>query len=133
MTRGNAKIGLNEVALGIGLPSIVIETLRAQVPSASLVPIALEGGLFMPEQALSLGLVHEVVDADRLHALAMARAKEMAALPPHAFAQVKTAVRRPALAEIDLHDAAETERWLDTWFTPAAQERLRAAVARIRK
>jgi hypothetical protein len=29
------------------------------------------------------------------------------------------------------HVAEESERWLDTWFTPPAQERLRAAVARL--
>ena len=43
---GGAKIGLNETSLGIGLPAVVLETLRCQVPPASLVPIALEGRLF---------------------------------------------------------------------------------------
>jgi hypothetical protein len=28
--------------------------------------------------------------------------------------------------------AAQAEQWLDSWFDPAAQERLRAAVARLR-
>src|SRR5262245_24816599 len=43
---GGARIGLNEAAIGIGLPSTVLETLRCQVAPASLVPIALEGRLF---------------------------------------------------------------------------------------
>src|SRR5690348_1302157 len=32
------RIGLNEVQLGIGLPYLVLETLRAQVPPPSLLP-----------------------------------------------------------------------------------------------
>jgi len=55
-----AKIGLNETQLGIGLPAIVIEPLRAAVPPASLAPIALEGRLFSPREAHALGLVHEL-------------------------------------------------------------------------
>src|SRR5437588_607334 len=43
------RMGLNEVQLGIGLPAVVLEALRAQVPAASLLPIALEGRLFSPE------------------------------------------------------------------------------------
>src|SRR5438128_5571675 len=38
----DARIGLNETQLGIGLPAVVLETLRCQVPPQSLVLIALE-------------------------------------------------------------------------------------------
>src|SRR6267378_127387 len=40
-----ARIGLNETQLGIGLPAPVVETLRWQVPGSSLAPLALEGRL----------------------------------------------------------------------------------------
>src|SRR5262249_35642165 len=49
MAAGTAQIGLNEVQLGIGLPAIVVEPLRARVSPAALGAIALEGRLFSPE------------------------------------------------------------------------------------
>ncbi len=124
-----AKIGLNEVQLGIGLPAIVVEPLRAQVPPASLVPIALEGRLFAPREALEVGLVHELAAAGELAARAAAKARELAAPPGHAVAQVKRALRAPILEAIARTAADETERWLDSWFALEAQMRLRAAVA----
>ncbi len=126
-----ARIGLNEVQLGIGLPAIVIETLRAQVPAASMVPIALEGRLFSPREALALDLVHEVVAADSLEQHAIDRARALAAAPSAAVEQVKRALRRPAIERIEIDAEGETDRWLDTWFAPGAQTLLRETVARV--
>jgi 2-(1,2-epoxy-1,2-dihydrophenyl)acetyl-CoA isomerase len=128
-----AKIGLNEVQLGIGLPAIVVEPLRAQVPPASLVPIALEGRLFAPREALEVGLVHELAAAGELAARAEAKARELAAPPGHAVAQVKRALRAPILEAIARTAADETERWLDSWFALEAQMRLRATVAALNR
>ena len=91
------KIGVNEVQLGIGLPAMVIESLRLILPPSSLVPVAFAGGLFEPRQALALGLLDEVVAGDRLLDRACERARELAAIPTAAYAQVKLAWRRPAI------------------------------------
>jgi enoyl-CoA hydratase len=126
------RIGLNETQLGIGMPAIVIESLRAAVPPASLGPIAIEGALFTPARALALGLVHEVVPAGELIARATAKARAYAALPPAAVAQVKHAFRLPSLEAVARTAEADTTRWLETWFSPEAQSRLRAVVAKLR-
>jgi len=126
------RIGLNETQLGIGLPAIVIESLRAAVPPASLLPIAFEGTLFAPGDALALGLVHELAPADALIARATAKAKTFAAQPSAAVAQVKHALRAPILERIARTADADATRWLDTWFSPPAQARLRAVVAKLR-
>lgn len=125
------RIGLNETQLGIGLPSIVIEPLRAQVPPASLVPIALEGTLFAPRAALELGLVHELAPSADLLARATAKARTLAALPSIGIAQVKRALRAPIVDTIARVSAVETEHWLDSWFSDDARARLRAAVAKL--
>jgi enoyl-CoA hydratase len=132
MTDGDAKIGLNETQLGIGLPSSVLEPLRLQLPAASLVPVALEGRLFAPAEALTLGLVHELAPAAELESRAMARARALATVPSTAAAQVKLGLRRTALEAMHRHADEETELWLDTWFSAAAQQRLRETVARLR-
>lgn len=126
-----ATIGLNEVALGIGLPAVVVEPLRARVPPTAWTTIALAGALLSAEDARRAGLVDDVVAPGDLEARALARAAELGAAPRAAYAQVKRALLRPAIETITRVDAAEREAWLDTWFSPPAQERLRAAVARI--
>src|SRR5207249_7628146 len=93
--RADFRMGLNEVQLGIALPAVVLETLRAQVPPQSLLPIALEGRLFPPHEALALGLLHEVVPKESLEQRAAERALELASLPRQAFAAVKSAIRAP--------------------------------------
>ena len=128
-----ARIGLNETQLGIGLPSSVLEPLKLAVPAASLVPIAYEGLLFAPSEAQRLGLVHQLAPAAELEARATARARALATVPSTAVAQVKLGLRRPALEAIARHAAGETERWLDTWFSPAARDRLQAAVAKLKR
>jgi enoyl-CoA hydratase len=126
---GDFKIGLNEVQLGIGLPAIVFETLRLRVPPSSLAPIALEGPLFSPQKAQELGLLDELVPSHELETRALAKAQTLAAVPAEAFAQVKAQLRAPALQAVARDPA--TESWLDTWFSPAAQQRLRAIVDKL--
>ncbi len=125
------QIGLNETQLGIGLPAIVIEALRGAVPPASIAPIAFEGTLFAPAQARALGLVHELAPAADLLALAIAKAETYASRPPAAVAQVKRALRAASLDAVARTADQEVTRWLETWYSPEAQARLRAAVAQL--
>jgi enoyl-CoA hydratase len=127
------RIGLNETQLGVGLPAVVLEALRAQVPASSLSPIALEGRLFSPREALQLGLVHEVVPEGELLARALQRAAALAALPPEGVRQAKHSLRGETARRIRELDATEGERWLDGWFSPGTQERLRAVVAQLKR
>ncbi|HEY6909254.1 MAG TPA: enoyl-CoA hydratase/isomerase family protein [Myxococcales bacterium] len=129
----DARIGLNETRLGIGLPAVVLETLRAQVPGPSLAVLALEGRLVPPREALQLGVLHEVVPEADLLPRAVARAAALAALPPAGVRMVKASLRRPAAAAARAAEESEAERWLDTWFAEESRGRLREAVGRLRK
>ncbi len=133
MAKGEGRFGLNEVRLGIGLPLAVVETLRCQVPASSLFPVMAEGGLFTAEEALGLGLVHAVTEADALLEVALQRAAALAAVPSIAFAQVKASLRRPALAAIAGAGATDAASWVGTFQTPDAQRLLREVVARLTK
>lgn len=133
MVDGDARIGLNETQLGIGLPSSVLRPLELAVPAASLVPIAYEGRLFAPGEAHALGLVHELAPAAELERRAIERARALGAVPAAALAQVKLGLRRPTMQAIAAQAAEETERWLDTWFSTEARARLGEAVAKLRR
>lgn len=124
-------IGLNEVRLGLGLPSVVVAPLRARVAGNAAVPIALGGELFQPPRALKLGLVDELVGSDSLESTALARAAALAGSPT-AYEQIKTSLLGPVVEEITRNSAAERERWLDTWFGPLGRQMLSEVVARLR-
>jgi enoyl-CoA hydratase len=125
------RMGLNEVQLGIGLPAVALEPLRSQLPPASLLPIALEGRLFSPEEALSVGLLHEVVPADRLEQRAVARAMELGALPGSAFASIKQGLRAPVAQRVRELAGQDASRWAETWSSEEGQERRRRAIERL--
>lgn len=132
MAEGDYKIGLNEVQLGIGLPAVVTEALRIAVPPASLVPLAMGGELVSPARARELGLVHEVVPPPELLLHATARARALGANPAAGVAQVKQALRLPAVDAMQKYGSDLIEAWLDTWFSPPARERIGAAVSKLK-
>ena len=127
----DVRIGLNETQLGIGLPAVVLEPLRAQVNPAALVPIAVLGSLCSPDDAAALGLVNYV--SEDVMSIARDVATRLAAVPPAAAANVKRALRAPVVERIERVGASDAEAWLDTWYSPDAQTRLRAAVAKMKK
>jgi len=129
----DARIGLNETRLGIGLPALVVETLRFQVPGSSLAPLALEGRLVSPREALQLGVLHELAPEGELLDRALRRAADLADLPPAGLRMVKESLRRPVAAAARSNEASESERWLDTWFSPDSQSRLQQTISRLTK
>jgi len=127
-----AKIGLNEVQLGIGLPSLVLEPLRARLPVSSIMPVAYEGRLFELREALAVGLVDAVVSAAELETAALARAKALGHATA-AYAQIKQGLLRPVIEAVTRNAPAEREAWLDSWFSAEARTRLQATVDRLKK
>src|SRR5580700_3266007 len=55
-----ARIGLNEVALGVRFPPRVMKMVRERVPGRSQVPVILGAGLFSPSEALAHGLLDAI-------------------------------------------------------------------------
>ncbi len=125
------RIGLNEVQLGLGLPSVVVETLRCQVPPPAFLPVALEGRLFTPEEARAVGLIEALVPAAELLAEARARAAALAALPGPAFRQVKHALRGPVVEAVRRAEREDSRSWVETAFTAPARTRLAELVERL--
>jgi enoyl-CoA hydratase len=126
------SIGLNETRLGIGMPAAVIESARIALPPASVQALIAEGRVFSPAAALAAGLVDEVVPAASFESRALARALELAEIAGPGYAQVKAAIRAPALERTRARGAAELECWLDTWFSDGARARIEAAAARLK-
>jgi enoyl-CoA hydratase len=126
-------IGLNEVRIGLGLPAVVLETLKLQVSPPALRTIALEGRLFEPEAARDIGLVDEVVPPDRLIPRALEKAREMGEVPAVSFARIKHSLRAPVADAARRGAEIDKKAWASGFASPEAQAILRDVVDRLRK
>ena len=125
-----ARIGLNEVALGVRFPPRVLRIVRDRVPAPSLVPVLLGAELFAPPQAVAHGLIDET-SADAAE-VARAKLAALAAHPADAYAATKRALR--GAAESDLAPDDVETRWLrecvPVWTGDAVKERVRRVLAK---
>ncbi|MFM2247730.1 MAG: hypothetical protein RL071_3805 [Pseudomonadota bacterium] len=123
-----ARIGLNEVALGLRFPPGILRILQARLPAQHHGALLLGAGLHAPTDALRLGLLDEL--ADDPVATAGARLQALAAHPPAAFAATKAALRagvttaRPGEAEAFIAEV------VPVWTSDALRARLRAVLRR---
>lgn len=118
---GPFRIGLNETQIGLGLPPVVVETMRLRVPARWWNEVMLEGRLFTPAEAHDREIVDAVVAPDRVLDVALDTARRLARVPPAAFAHVKQGLRGPAFDEVSTSASESHEAWLDAWFEPATR------------
>lgn len=122
-----ARIGLNEVPLGLRFPPKTWRLVRHRLPAHAIERVVLEGGLHAPEAALRLGLVDEVVAGE---AEARAYAERIAAAPQLAYAAAKRALREGVLETGADEERHFRESVLPAWVTPELKARLAAVLSR---
>ena len=95
--KGDFKIGLNEVAIGLALPVAGIELARDRLVPNALTSAVILSKLYGPKEAASVGYLDKAVDAEALTVEAQATAKAMLELDPAAFAETKRRMRQPII------------------------------------
>jgi enoyl-CoA hydratase/carnithine racemase len=126
--RRGAQVGLNEVRVGIPLPWSVAMLLKAAVPASALTRVALLGQNFTDDEAVAVGLVHEVQDAEGFEEACRTRLRELAEKDPRALGATKAYLRDAALREMEAKDVALLPEFLDAWFSPEAQAKIRETI-----
>jgi enoyl-CoA hydratase len=130
MARGNGRIGIPELLVGVAFPPSVIEAVRFALPSQQLQALVYTGMTVLPDEALQRGIIDEIVDADSLAARASEMARHLASLPPRAFALAKRQLRETAVDRAR-HYANELDgEILEIWSAPETHERIRQYLAR---
>ncbi|HZS47562.1 MAG TPA: enoyl-CoA hydratase/isomerase family protein [Blastocatellia bacterium] len=114
MGRGTSLIGLNEIKLGIALPTIVLEFVKAALPPHSFPQVLYMGGLFQPQKAVTLHLIDELVESSSVLRRSIAVAGEFGNYGA-AFSQIKKDTRASFVEQIRAAD--NTSEWLDLWFS----------------
>ncbi len=123
-----ARIGLNEVALGLCFPPRLLAICRDRIPARHQHPILLGAALHPPQEALRTGLVDALADDP------LARGEELlhvlARHPAAAYRATKRALRDGVDAVDPAAERAFEEEVLPVWSGPAIKERLDAVLAR---
>jgi enoyl-CoA hydratase/carnithine racemase len=125
--KSNARIGLNEVALGLRFPPRILQLLRYRIPSSSLSEVVLEAGLHSPENALRLGLVDAVSEAAESDGRQML--KKLSALPRHAYSASKGDLQRGVLEVSAEMEKAFIEDTVPRWVAPELKAMIKAMFA----
>jgi enoyl-CoA hydratase len=105
--RGQFKLGLNEVRIGLTLPWFATVLARYRLSPAYADHAAVTGTMFDPDGALVAGLLDAVVAPEGLNAAGIAAAADLAALDRQAHAATKLRMRRDVAR--DLRRAIESE------------------------
>jgi enoyl-CoA hydratase len=95
---GRAKIGLNEVAIGLAMPAFGIELATARLSPRALMRAVVQAELFDPEGAAAVGYVDRV-DEDCV-AASIEEARRLGALSTRAYGKTKVAIRQPLVDRV---------------------------------
>lgn len=95
-----AKIGLNEVAIGMSLPIFAVELARERLITPAFTTSTMGARVYDPAGAMAVGYLDQVVAADDVIAAATAEARRLSALRTGAYGRTKANARAQVIARI---------------------------------
>ncbi len=120
-----ARIGINEVPLGLGFPPKTWRVVKHRLSPPELERVVLEGGLYPPAKALRLGILDEIVASE---GEARGIAERLASSPRDAYLAAKRALRGRVL-EVTAGELRQyRDEVLPTWTSGALKARIEARV-----
>lgn len=93
----SAKIGLNEVTIGMPLPIFAIEMARERLSKRHFLAATAHARIYSPRDAVDAGYLDEVVAEADLMAAAMVKATALGALPDPAYRLTKRSAQRATI------------------------------------
>ena len=132
MSRGEFRIGLNEVQVGLTVPDCIQAALRRLVGTYRAERLLVAGAMLDAEDALAAGLVDELTDIDHVVTRAIAWLEPLLQLPRQAMLATRSMARADLAGLFEDPASLPVEEFLDGWFAAEAQTTLHALVARLR-
>ncbi len=115
-----AKFSLNEVPVGIPMPSVYTELIRHRLGSASATEAILLGKAYTGADAVRVGYLGKEVPGDSLVEAALEMARQIPSDCRPAFAQSKAALLHPVLGAIDSFSEKLDEETYRVLISPAS-------------
>jgi len=133
MAEGEFIIGLNEVPVGIIVPTSIFELYSFWIGKGTAHRFLLEGKLLSPQAALEVGLVDELVPFDRIQTAAGRKAKHYMQFEKNAWAATKLNIRRDLLQNIQETKEQAIEQVLKQWWAPSTRSILQTIIENLTK
>jgi enoyl-CoA hydratase len=130
MARGNGRIGITEILVGVPFPALAFEIMRYAANPQYLPDMALSGATYLADDARLRGLIDEVVEPAALMERAITAAKTLGALAPAAFAATKEQLRQQVADNLARHGARVDDRVVQIWSSDETLRNIREFVAK---
>ncbi len=128
MTEGDYIIGLNEVSIGLTVPESIFKLYAFWLGNGQAYRSLLEGRLFNPQEALSIGLVDEVVALARIQNAALRKVKSVMQFERNAWQNTKQNFRKELLANLTQNHDEAIGQVLAQWWKPSTRSILKTII-----
>jgi len=133
MCRGEYILGFSEAQVGMTMPRSILSAMELRLGWRTAADLAVTGRLFGPDEALELGVVDELAEADEVVPRAIAWVQGVLALPREPMLETRRRAREPLIAALSSNLGGAAESFLHWWRHPQARAALEAAVARLKR
>lgn len=133
MARGDGRVGVAELLVGVPFPPLALELMRARLTFAAFQEAVLTGRIYGAEAALARGFVDELVEPAALVDRAVEVALQMGSVPATTFSVTKRMITRPVLDAVARTEAAFGAEVTGIWTGGEAMGAVKAYVARTLK
>jgi enoyl-CoA hydratase len=127
------RIGVTELQVGVPFPAMAFEVMRFSTSPQYFPDIILSAATFPTSEALTRGLIDEVVEPDALMDRALAAAQWLANLTPETFAATKRQIRQPLIDRMTKDGARVDAVATKIWTAPETLALVQSYVAKTLK
>lgn len=124
------KIGLNEVPVGIVIPSGILALYGFWLGTGKAYQAMMEGYLYNPAEALAANLVDEILPQEEVLAAAEKKMKHYLSFQSSVWMTTKKSLRKKLIQEAVVSQE-DRKLTLHQWWSPASREILKKMVGRL--
>lgn len=133
MAEGKYIIGLNEVPVGIIVPQSIFHLYSFWLGTARAYRFMLEGKLLHTEEALSSGLVDELVKPESILHAAERRIQKYIQMDSKTWQQSKVNLRSELIAKVSADQSDMLEIMLQQWWSPSTRSILKTIIQNLQQ
>jgi enoyl-CoA hydratase/carnithine racemase len=131
MAKGDFRIGLNEVPVGIAVPEVIFDIYSNCIGNKNAYQFLLEGRLLNPDEALHFQLVDELCDSEQLMDRTMVKMKQYLRLGPETFSITKRNLRQGIIRKLENGFENNFKSTIEHWWSPEARNLLGKLVEKL--
>lgn len=132
MARGDFRIGLNEVQVGLVVPEIIQAAMRRLVGPHRAERLMVAGAMVNGEEAHRIGLVDELIDTELVVGRAIGWLQDLLRHPPEAMSETRRIARADLHAQFERLNDVSDDDFAKRWFGAEAQHVLGELVAKLK-